>query len=183
MGDRSFAQGCCGRSVCPWCLVSLGAVLSLGAAVPCGGLWFFGRHCELSARLCALVRCMQSWAGACWSFGDHCRLRMVGRENADVSCVSGACWFLRFVCECVCCTHHVHATCLFFASDCALPFRCFFVAQSNAQSARDAALRATLKERTEKLAAIEAEKAPPVVAAEGKASSGDPVQDWIDSLE
>lgn len=58
---------------------------------------------------------------------------------------------------------------------------CFLVLQSNAQSARDAALRATLKERTEKLSAIEAEKAPPVVA-EGKPSSGDPVQDWIDSL-
>lgn len=56
------------------------------------------------------------------------------------------------------------------------------VAQSNAQSAREASLRATLKERTEKLTAIEAEKAPPVVEAEGKPSSGDPVQDWIDSL-
>ncbi|OSX70282.1 hypothetical protein BU14_0816s0002 [Porphyra umbilicalis] len=53
---------------------------------------------------------------------------------------------------------------------------------ANAQSAREASLKATLRERTEKLAAVEAEKAPPVVA-EGKVSSGDPVQDWIDSLE
>jgi len=61
-------------------------------------------------------------------------------------------------------------------------FPCCVAWQANAQSAREASLKATLRERTEKLAAVEAEKAPPVVAG-GKVSSGDPVQDWIDSLE
>jgi hypothetical protein len=59
--------------------------------------------------------------------------------------------------------------------------------QSNRVSAKESAYRAVLRERDERIAILEAEKASREAAssvADGKsASTGDMVQDWITSLE
>jgi len=113
---------------------------------------------------------------------------VAGRRSmivSDHSCVPLFCSLLLFA-PLDSCSWPPRYVLLFDASPypCIVPclFPCCVAWQANAQSAREASLKATLRERTEKLAAVEAEKAPPVVA-EGKVSSGDPVQDWIDSLE